>query len=209
MSSELECLRFRSELSSEQEESVKQYLSRTTLLWNYIVQAMTRDARNYVKEPASNESDQVFLDKVLKHFELITEGDIEKVENKWKRFVAQLRELPLSVLYQRLRDLVEAYETAKKHYGSDIKNPTRLPKNKTVNSSQSARFNPNTFLINGDVVSIEAPFKLELKLDGLNEKLNPLKHYTFSITKRQVSFEDDVGPTPKNTSYVFTFKEFE
>jgi len=209
MSSELECHRFRSELSSVQEESVKCYLSRTTLLWNYIVQAMTQDAREFVKEPASEASDVVFFTKLMAHFDLITTGDIGKVENKWKKFVSQLRELPQSVLIHRLKDLVWAYETAKKHYSSDIKNPTRLPKNKTVNSSQSVRFSPTHFTINGDMVTIEAPFKFEIMLSGLNEKRDPDKLYTFSITRRQVSFEEDMGPAPKSTSYVFTLKEIE
>lgn len=209
MRGDLDCIRFRSELSPENEKSVKEYLSRTTLFWNYIVQAVAKEARSFIKETNSLDADECFLDKVLYHFNLLTKGNIEAITPKWRRYVSTIRELPLPVLQHRLKDLVEAYETAKQHVGKEIKNPTRLPKNKSGASSQSVRFGADGYRVSGDWVIVNQPFEVRIYLEELSTKLNPSKRYTFSITKRQSVQDIEKGPAPEGAKYVFTFKEVE
>lgn len=203
----LQCFRFRPELSIAEEEVVVLYLCRTTLFWNYIVQAMDKSARRYISQPQSEASTAAFLDKLAELYKSVVDGNGSDIHARWRTYIPMIRELPRSVLQNRIHDMAESYGTAKAHYGIPRENATKLPKVKTVSSTQSVRFDEDQYTIVDDRVIVKSPFPFDIQLPGLSGKIEEGVKYTFSITKRRSNPEEAIGPVSQNMTYVFTFKQ--
>lgn len=172
----------------QSKESAQWYLSRTTFLWNYLVEATQLVYDNYLlacqKSGQSKETDDALEAQVWAHFEDIYRTDYDKViPEKWLSFIECVRELPRSMTEQRLIELISAYKSsavADTDGSVDLRN---RPRRKTARSGQSAVFNTGEFTVTSEnQVRCEAcPGQVvEIPLTGL------IRHVSDVITRDRI-----------------------
>lgn len=159
-------------------EAIQYYLSRTTYLWNYLVemtQAAYEDYLYAINRPGNDttvEIQNLLLEKeVMKWFDYVYSEDYTKhVPERWVEFIDRVREIPPGMSEQRARELIMAYTSSALEQG-DNPNRVRRPRRKTARSSQSAYFSPQyigyrdgkAFLEAGDGAGIELPLTMLLR----------------------------------------------
>lgn len=205
-------LRYKLTMSAEKSAMLEEYLSRTTLFWNLLIQYLKEPMDAYMAEPATPESRAKLYQEAEKFFYCLkTCNHSECVSSTWLPFMPKIMELPVDILHSRLVDLVEACVLADRTEGDP--QGSGIPRRKTAKSSQSVRFSPGQYEIKGDRLVIHSTFPFELEIppkeDALAE-LNQLpSQYSLAITRRRIAEQphDGLGPVEDlDRDYVITLK---
>lgn len=190
-------------LNPEQRTVLNEYLTRTTLLWNLLHQHLKDDAEEYLCLPPGPESDRNFRWTGHKLFTKITASDVS-YENTgllsaWVNYIASIRELPVELIQNRVKDIIDAYEMAKRDQNSGTEKPTGPPRRKTSKSSQSVRFPPEAFTLEKGKIKISSVFPFEFDVPEFSEEVLTEPH-ELSITRRRLAEQSEItfGPADEN-----------
>lgn len=157
-------------------EIIAYYLSRTTFLWNYLVEVSQVDYDNYLTEHRQKGPSQALDDaletKVWVLFEDIYRQDFDKtVPIKWVPFIERVRELPRTMTEQRLTELLVAYKSSALAENDGAVVYRNRPRRKTAKSAQSAVFVKGDFdFMSDNFIRCEAVkgYPVDIPLVGLS-----------------------------------------
>lgn len=159
--------------TEEQKESVKFYLHRTTLLWNCMVFHLQEYIKEYFSKTPEEEPDEVMEKMLGLMYETLVHQKVFEIpyviEERWQNALVKIRELPCSVMKNRISDMVKLYSVGRKRMLEFGESPDRIiPQTKNNRSSQSIRFGSGEYTIRGDTIIVHGPRRLEFKVPELD-----------------------------------------
>lgn len=159
---------------SSSKDNISYYLSRTTFLWNYLVEATQAVFEDYLakyRQDGPSEGLDDYLEKeVWAYFEDVYRDDyLDAIPQKWHSFIERVREIPRTMTEQRLTELLAAYKNSAKGETDTSLLHRNRPRRKTAKSAQSAMFTPNEFsIIDGFVRCVACKdYPVDIPLTGL------------------------------------------
>lgn len=168
-------------------DNIAYYLSRTTFLWNYLIDATQAVFDDYLIEHRQNGSSQALDDsletKVWACFEDIYRDDYKDlIPSQWHSFIEMVRDLPRSMTEQRMAELLIAYKSSALAEQDTSLSHRNRPRRKTGKSAQSATFLPKDFKIRDNFVTCEAVpgYPVDIPLTGL------MRHVSDVVTEDRI-----------------------
>ena len=202
-------IRYKVRLNPEQREAVMKYLTRTSLLWNLLLQVLKDVVDTYLEGPNTDEVEAEFSKNANAIFNSLM-ADPEKVPPNWVNFMASITALDHEILYERFSDLLDSYILAKSKPGN---NETNLPRRKADSSSHSVRFAPDKYKLKDGKIIVTEPFPFEIPVPETIQALHHLENTPcyLSITKNRTADASPVfGPMDESmVYYVLTFRPVE
>lgn len=168
-------------------DNLTYYLSRTTYLWNYLIEATQGVFDDYLAQYRQNGASQALDDHLEKEvwacFEDVYRVDYKDlIPEKWHSFIERVREIPRSMTEQRLMELLGAYKNSAKGETDTSLSHRNRPRRKTAKSAQSAMFVPKEFRIIDGFVRCEAceGYPVDIPLTGLT------RHISDAVTEDRI-----------------------
>ncbi len=203
-------LQYRTHLSREQAQVVQQYLHRTTLFWNFLLNQLKPHVDAYMQEETSEASDQKFLFAAEDAYKQAVWDWVpaDTTGERWDYYLKLIRELPESVLLNRFDDLINAFALAKRDRTNKVDKPADLPRRKNWISSQSVQFDVKDLQMTEKGIEIKSVFPFSLEFPS-NLPAIPGKKYQLSVTMRRIKSAAEVyGPMEHDDrEYSITLKE--
>ena len=155
-------------LNEEQEKAVMEYLTRSTCFWNFLMQHLRNEFNEYIESNGSDEALMALTNKAITCLHMLSlpnlEGNETNIEEEWKAFLPQMRELDYDSLNCRARDFVDALVSYVAENGSSN---AQRPKVKTERSAQAISFTKPNFSIHLGILKLEGLFPVEIEVPEL------------------------------------------
>lgn len=198
--------RYYVQFDEEQKKGIQKLLRQTSNLWNCVIEHLGDYPDEYLSNPPSEEEDHRLECMIQMCYEvLVHKKDVGinfKVSPEWEERLKLIRELPNTVLRNRIDDLITGYQMAKRRKLSGSQN-IALPTKKSRSSNQTVRFEPSDYMVTHNTVRIlgKEPIEFEVKNFAQIDFSRP---YSLTITnKRPGRMKDDYGPSPVEKSNYF------
>lgn len=203
-------VRFQVKLNDVQNEKLEEYHYKTTLFWNLLRAHLKDKFDAYMAAEPSDEADKEITAKAEAFFESFFVPDPGLlILPGWGEYVGKIKDLPKDVLRCRLVDLVNAFILAKKTNGSGEGSFTGIPRRKTAKSSQSVRFTPGMYELNGNTIQLLCHPRLQFTLPdwpvASRQALDAIiENSSLSITRRRIQEPPGASLGPKDDDHLYS-----